>query len=113
MPCCILVREFHGTYYVPHNLTIVVLGKFASGTPSLLQLVQDEIEPSLIAHGQNKGPRPAGWKRPFLETPSAKMDTWTKTVKDVVEFPESDESFGEVHISWQGPPTNSFLEQKV
>lgn len=107
------VRHYHGSYYVPHNLTLIVAGKLASGIKTLLNVVQDKIEPTLVAHGQNQGPRPKGWVRPFLETPSARRIPFNKTITEVVEFPEKDESVGELQISWQGPPTNSYLEQKV
>lgn len=87
-------------------------GKLASGTKSLLDVVQKQVEPSIIAHKQDKGPRPQGWKRPFLETASA-IRTISSTVKHVVEFPEKDESVGEVMVSLLGPPPNAFLERKV
>jgi Zn-dependent M16 (insulinase) family peptidase len=107
------VRNYHASYYVPHNLTLIVAGKLASGTQTLLNVVQNQIEPSLIAHGQNQGPRPQGWKRPFVETPSAERKPLKETVTDVVEFPEKDETVGEIQISWQGPMTGSFLEGKA
>ncbi|KAI0815109.1 Metalloenzyme, LuxS/M16 peptidase-like protein [Irpex lacteus] len=107
------IRKYHASYYVPHNLTLIVAGKLASGTQTLLDVVQEQIEPSLIEHGQNKGARPPGWKRPFLETPSAERKPFTETVVDVVEFPEKDESVGELQISWLGPPTGSFLEGRA
>ena len=109
----ILVRKYHASYYVPHNLTLIVAGKLASGTKTLLDVVQEQIEPSLIARGQNQGPRPKGWKRPFLETPSAERKPFTETISDVVEFPEKDESVGEVQISWLGPPMGSFFEGRA
>jgi len=77
---------------VPHNLNLIVAGKLSSGTGSLLDVVQKEIEPTLIAHGQNQGPRPPGWKRPFVETASVERPPISKTVKKVVLFPEQDES---------------------
>ena len=86
------VRKYHSTYYVPHNLALIVGGKFLNGTESLLHVVQNQIEPTLIEHGQNKGSRPEGWKRPFLETPSAQRPPIEKNVSEVVEFPEKDES---------------------
>lgn len=98
---------------MPHNLTLIVAGKLASGTETLLKVLQQEVEPSLIEHGQNLGPRPKGWKRPFLETPSAHRTPFTETIKDTVEFPEKDESVGEVQISWQGCAPTDFLENKV
>ena len=108
-----LVREYHGSYYVPHNLSLIVAGKLASGTNTLLDVLQERVEPSIIAHGQNQGPRPKHWVRPFLETPSAHQPPFAKTIKDTVEFPEKDESVGEVQMSWQGPPPTDLLENKV
>lgn len=94
-----LVRNYHSSYYVPHNLALIVAGKLSSGTQSLLQVVQDQVEPSLIQHEQNKGPRPPGWKRPFVETASALRKPLEKTVKDVVEFPEKDESEKTINLA--------------
>ena len=85
------VREFHSNYYVPHNLALVVAGKLSSGTSSLLRVVQEQIEPSLISHGHNHGPSPSAWKRPFVETASAIRIPIPATTKHVVEFPEKDE----------------------
>ncbi|KAF8640945.1 hypothetical protein AX17_000592 [Amanita inopinata Kibby_2008] len=107
------IREYHGTYYVPHNLTLVVAGKLSNGTPSLLKVVQDQVEPTLIDNGSNHGPHPAGWKRPFVETASANRPAIAQTMKQVVEFPERDESMGEIVICFLGPPINAFLERKA
>jgi Zn-dependent M16 (insulinase) family peptidase len=90
-----------------------VAGKLSSGTSSLLSVVQDKIEASLAAHKQNHGPRPPGWKRPFLETASAKRDPIAKTIKDTVEFPEQDESVGELILNFIGPPRNDYLTLTV
>jgi hypothetical protein len=73
-------------------MSLIVTGKLPSGTASLLDVVQDHIEPQIIAHGQDKGSRPPGWKRPFLETPSANRASTSKPIKETVEFPEQDES---------------------
>ncbi|KAJ7254026.1 Metalloenzyme, LuxS/M16 peptidase-like protein [Mycena haematopus] len=107
------IRHYHSTYYVPHNLSLIVTGKLSSGTSTLLSVVQEQVEPSLIAHGQNLGPRPPGWKRPFLETTSAIRPPIQETIKDTVEFPEKDESVGELIISALGPAPNQFLERKA
>ncbi|KAF9473122.1 hypothetical protein BDN70DRAFT_886165 [Pholiota conissans] len=107
------IRNYHSSYYVPHNLALIVAGKLSSGTLSLLDVVHDQVEPSLIAHNQNQGPRPQGWKRPFVETPSASRKPIAKTVKETVEFPEQDESMGELIINFLGPPPNAFLERKA
>ncbi|KAF7320399.1 hypothetical protein MKEN_00824700 [Mycena kentingensis (nom. inval.)] len=107
------IREYHGTYYVPHNLTLIVAGKLSSGTQTLLSVIQDKIEPSIIAHKQDLGPRPPGWKRPFLETTSADRGTIAETIKNTVEFPEKDESVGELLMTFSGPAPNAFLERKA
>ena len=80
-----------------------------------------------VAHGAMG---PPGWRRPFLETPSAvppKIDGRLLHVDGVdeadppadekglrrrafIEFPERDESIGEVQISWVGPPLEDTLE---
>ncbi|KAF9044800.1 hypothetical protein BDZ89DRAFT_1191615 [Hymenopellis radicata] len=104
------IRKYHGTYYVPHNTSLIVAGKLSSGTPSLLSVVQEKVEPSLIEHGANHGARPAGWKRPFLETPSASKIQIDKPVKDTIEFPEKDESMGEIIINYVGPAPNEYLK---
>ncbi|OCH95812.1 hypothetical protein OBBRIDRAFT_788022 [Obba rivulosa] len=106
------IRKYHHTYYVPHNFCLIVAGKLASGTKSLLDVIQKQVEPSIIEHGQNHGPRPQGWKRPFVETPSANR-VLPDTVKETVEFPEKDESVGEVLLSMLGPSPNAFLERKA
>ncbi|KIM85318.1 hypothetical protein PILCRDRAFT_817322 [Piloderma croceum F 1598] len=107
------IRNYHKTYYVPQNLSLIVTGKLSSGTSSLLKVIQEQIEPNIIAHGQNQGPRPPGWKRPFLETASAKREPISKTVNDTVEFPEKDESMGELIMTFMGPPLRNFLELKA
>lgn len=114
---------------MPHNLTLIVTGKFSENTSSLLKVVQEHVEPILVKNGANHGHRPPGWKRPFLETASAKRPLIAQTVKEVVEFPEKDESMylslhmfmtktackgmGELIICFSGPPPNAFLERKV
>ena len=114
---------------MPHNLTLIVTGKFSENTSSLLKVVQEQVEPILVENGANHGHRPPGWKRPFLETASAKRPLIAQTIKEVVEFPEKDESkhpslhmsitkfackgMGELAICFLGPPPNAFLERKV
>jgi len=107
------IRDYHQTYYVPHNLSLIVAGKLSSGTETLLSVVQNKIEPSIIAHGQNKGPKPSGWKRPFLETPSAERKPIAQLVERTVEFPEKDESTGELLINYLGPRNGDLLECKA
>lgn len=107
------IRKYHGTYYVPHNLSLIVTGKLSNGTRSLLSVIQDKVEPTIIAHDQGRGPRPNGWKRPFVETPSANREPINQTVKKVVEFPEKDESQGELIVTFSGPSPTDFLNRKA
>ncbi|KAG6877636.1 hypothetical protein C0993_005345 [Termitomyces sp. T159_Od127] len=107
------IRQYHGTYYVPHNTSLIVAGKLSSGTLSLLDIVQKQVEPSIIEHGQGKGPHPPGWKRPFVETPSANRPPIKEIVTKTVEFPERDESMGEITLTFLGPAPNAFLERRA
>ena len=107
------VREYHKTYYVPHNLSLIVAGKLSSGTETLLSVIQNKVEPSIIAHGQDKGPKPPGWDRPFVETASARRKPITELIQHTVEFPERDESTGELIINYLGTRTEDFLESTV
>lgn len=75
--------------------------------------MQNNVEPTIIAHGQNKGPRPSGWKRPFLETPSAQREPIAELIERTVEFPEKDESSGELLINYMGPRNDDFVESKA
>ncbi|KAG9314439.1 Metalloenzyme, LuxS/M16 peptidase-like protein [Chiua virens] len=107
------IQEYHSTYYVPHNLSLIVTGKLSSGTRSLLSVLQEKVEPSIIEHRQNQGPRPSGWNRPFVETTSASRERMKDVIKEAVEFPEKDESQGELLITFNGPPPTAFLERKA
>ncbi|KAI5480305.1 zinc metalloprotease [Pseudohyphozyma bogoriensis] len=103
------IREYHASSYLPHNLTLIVAGRSISPT-SLLTTIINEVEPSIIAHNQANGPKPEGWKRPFVESTTAENPpVIKKDTMEVVEFPEKDESVGEVMISWIGCHANDWL----
>ncbi|KAJ1311433.1 hypothetical protein OPQ81_009922 [Rhizoctonia solani] len=102
------IRDYHKSYYVPHNLCLIVSGKLK--TSELLHVLQTKVEPRIIEHGQVK---PSTWKRPFVETPSARKPELKGVTKASVEFPEQDESAGEVMISFQGPEPEKFTESKA
>ncbi|KZO96339.1 hypothetical protein CALVIDRAFT_481506 [Calocera viscosa TUFC12733] len=105
------IRQYHRTYYAPHNLCVIVMGRLT--TQDLLAVLQKEMEPRIVAHGQAHGPRPPGWKRPFIETKTAEPFTLGSGITQVVEFPEQDESMGEVCISWLGPKADDFVDQQA
>ena len=83
------------------------------GTPSILSILQERVEPSIIAHEQDRGPKPAGCKRPFLETSSADRKPIPDSCQQVVTFPTNDESLGQLLISYRGLAPSEFLERKA
>ncbi|KAG8907247.1 hypothetical protein FRC01_007752 [Tulasnella sp. 417] len=103
------IREYHGEYYVPHNLCLVVVGRMPTST--LLDVLQNQVEPDILKHGQ-VGP-PAGWKRPFMETPSLTQPQIQKPTTEVIDFPEKDESQGEIAMSFVGPTYNDMITRKA
>jgi Zn-dependent M16 (insulinase) family peptidase len=48
-----------------------------------------------------------------LETPTVNRPPLERTVERVVEFPERDESVGELLLGFMGPPVEQHLERKV
>lgn len=105
------IRDYHKSYYVPHNLCLIVAGRLS--TQDLLGVLQHEVEPSILKHGPAHGPRPQGWKRPFLETASAVPPVIKETKSETVEFPESDESVGELALHFLGPAPTDHLTLKA
>lgn len=76
----------------------------------LLSTLQSEVEPLLARHGQAHGARPEGWTRPWVESSTAELPPTIHTDKrERVQFPERDESVGEVSVTWVGPRANDFL----
>lgn len=103
------IREYHASRYSPQNMTVIVTGRSLSPT-ALLETLSETVEVSLAEHGQAKGPRPEGWVRPFVESSTAEnKPVLEKDLVEVVEFPEKDESVGELMISWIGFPRGDFL----
>ncbi|KAG8859116.1 hypothetical protein FRB96_004686 [Tulasnella sp. 330] len=103
------IRDYHRSYYVPHNLSLIVAGRLS--TTALLDVLQTQVEPTILKHGQT-GP-PQGWKRPFMETPSAAIPKIDKPIIATVDFPEKDESQGEIQMCFVGPPTRDILSRKA
>jgi len=99
------IRQYHHKYYEPYNTALVVCG------PLDRKVLFDSIQPveeRLVQHGINGAPQ--GWKRPFMETPSAQVPQMKEhRTAIVVDFPERDESMGEVMISWNGPRVDDWV----
>lgn len=87
------IREFHKEMYQPNNLCIIVIGEVDHS--NLLKIL-DEFEESIL------GDFPAiKTRRPWVDSPP--VPPLTKSAVDTVDFPEKDESMGEISIGWLGP----------
>ncbi len=125
------IRQYHKTYYAPHNAAVVICGPLERA--EMLDAIAP-VEERLVSHKMAAGVGgPSGWKRPFLETPSAQppvIDGSKRHIDGVddadedarpdpkrrrafVDFPEKDESMGEVEITWIGPRIDNWLEQEA
>ena len=103
-----LVRDYHRTYYAPYNLCLVIAGKVSIS--SLLNVLQDRVESSIANHHHSN---PTHWKRPFVETATARRIRLSEMRREVVEFPEKDESTGELLMTFSGSAPNDYLTAKV
>ena len=95
------IREFHHAMYQPRNLCLVLFGEIDH--PDLLRLL-DEFESTVL----DDIPSPtAPFTRPWIDsTPTPPLD---KSVVETVEFPEEDESFGQIHVIFLGPDCSDSL----
>lgn len=125
------IRNYHEKYYSPHNSCLVVTGKL-----DRLDLLNslESTEKDLIAKGKGLGKDgPRGWKRPFVETttsvppvikgsdvvipgvdlpdpePERSEGKDNKRRRAFIEFPEKDESIGEIEITFLGPDIKDHL----
>lgn len=98
------IRKYHHTYYEPYNTALVVCGPLDRS--KLFTSIQP-VEDRLVEHGIRGAP--SGWKRPFVETPSSIVPQFKdRRTALVVEFPEKDESMGEIMVTWNGPRVNDW-----
>ncbi|KAI4259741.1 MAG: hypothetical protein L6R42_004425 [Xanthoria sp. 1 TBL-2021] len=95
------IRKFHRDMYQPKNLCLVIVGDVDH--TDLLQIL-GKFETTIL----DDIPRPdAPFKRPWVESDPA--PPLTKSTLEFVEFPEEDESSGEITISFFGPSCNDLL----
>ena len=96
------IREFHRDMYQPKNLCLLLFGEVDHD--ELLQLL-DTFETSILPDIPSPD-KP--FKRPWMEsnlTPALSESTLQK-----VDFPEEDESFGEIDIRFLGPDSANVVE---
>jgi Zn-dependent M16 (insulinase) family peptidase len=89
------IRDFHKAMYQPQNLAIVIIGE--ADHDDLLKVL-DDFEESIK---DDIPPPNPDFKRPFVD--SAQPPPLEKTIIETVEFPEEDESTGDVVVAFFGP----------
>ncbi|KAH6636872.1 Metalloenzyme, LuxS/M16 peptidase-like protein [Chaetomium tenue] len=89
------IREFHKAMYQPQNLAIVIIGE--ADHDDLLKIL-DDFEESIKDDIPPPDPQ---FKRPFVD--SAQPPPLERTIVETVEFPEEDESTGEIVVAFFGP----------
>ncbi|EEY17247.1 cytoplasm protein [Verticillium alfalfae VaMs.102] len=89
------IREFHREMYQPRNLAVIIVGE--TDHDNLLQIL-DDFEESIK---DDLPPLDAPFKRPWID--SEQPPALTETKVSTAEFPEADESVGEVVVGWFGP----------
>ena len=89
------IRAFHREMYQPKNLCLVITGEVDQA--NLLETL-DEFESTIL----DVIPHPElPFKRPWVD--SEQVPALQKSVTEKVDFPEEDESFGEIEIRFLGP----------
>jgi Zn-dependent M16 (insulinase) family peptidase len=93
------IRQFHKDMYQPKNLCLVLMGEVDH--QDLLNIL-DNFETGIL---QFVPKIDSPFQRPW--TDSKRTPLLTNTVVDTVEFPEDDESVGEIIIGFFGPDCNA------
>lgn len=97
------IREFHREMYQPKNMRLILIGEVDhSNLLEVLDRFEDDIVDSVPSYD-------APFKRPWVE--SRRTPPLSKTVVDTIEFPEEDESTGEVQVAFIGPPSTDDLAE--
>lgn len=98
------IRRFHREMYQPKNLCLVIVG--GADHNDLLSTL-DRFEESILPDI----PKPdAPFRRPWVDSPQP--PPLKKSDVEVVEFPEEDESVGEIVIRYFGPSCNEHVQRK-
>ncbi|MCJ1477917.1 hypothetical protein MMC13_006591 [Lambiella insularis] len=95
------IRQFHRDMYQPKNLCLVIVGEVDHAD---LLTILDNFETTIL----EDIPKPdAPFKRPWVE--SEQPPPLKQSTIETVEFPEEDETSGDVSISFFGPDCNDVL----
>lgn len=93
------IKDFHKQMYRPDNLCVIITGTVDE--TELLDVMgkfDDELPP--LEENVSK-------KRPFVDSPS--IPSLEQTIVKEVEFPDDDESMGEIFIAWIGANCDDIL----
>ena len=96
------IRSFHGEMYQPRNLCLILTGPV--NHTDLINIL-DEFENGILEDIPGKS---LPWKRPWVDSP--KTPALETSHLKTIEFPEEDESSGEILIGFLGPDTNDALQ---
>lgn len=89
------IREFHRDMYQPKNLCLIITGEVDHQN---MLYTLDKFEDTIL----DVTPRPdLPFRRPWVDSRQAPY--LEKSTREIVEFPEEDESFGEIEIRFLGP----------
>ncbi|KAI9845133.1 MAG: hypothetical protein M1838_001861 [Thelocarpon superellum] len=95
------IRAFHRAMYQPKNLCLIIIGRIDH---QHLLATLDKFEGTIL----DDIPSPNDpWKRPWIDSPQP--PALATSVVETVEFPEEDESSGEVLIEFLGPGVNDTM----
>lgn len=97
------IRQFHRDMYQPKNIRVILIGEVDhANLLTVLDNFEDNIVDLVPAFD-------APFKRPWVD--SKRTPPLTKSVIDTVEFPEEDESTGEIMIGFLGPESMDDLAE--
>ncbi|KAF2671364.1 putative zinc metalloprotease [Microthyrium microscopicum] len=99
------IREFHKLMYQPKNLRVMLCGQVDHN--QLLEIL-DKFESTILPHVP-KIDEP--FKRPWVD--SEKIPSIKENIVKRIEFPEEDESIGEVSVNLFGPDCLNHLEVRA
>jgi Zn-dependent M16 (insulinase) family peptidase len=96
------IRDFHKEMYQPKNLCVCLFGEVDHDD---LLAILDQYEESILSDIPNPE-KP--FTRPWVESKQA--PPIEKTVVERLQFPEEDESLGQIDIAFLGPDSNDIVE---
>ncbi|KAI1075677.1 Metalloenzyme, LuxS/M16 peptidase-like protein [Whalleya microplaca] len=96
------IRDFHRKMYQPRNMCVIIVGEVDHD--HLLRIL-DDFEESIQ---DDIPPLDAPFKRPWIE--SAQPPPLKETIIETVEFPEEDESIGDMVVGFFGPNCTDVVE---